>query len=202
MGLLDKLRSLFGSGGDDRKPARDTEPDVTVEHEPAAESEHAVKGTGEIEREQTGQQLTAETDTPTGEEDESTQTDDPTSVVEPVSDGDGAESPDAGSAAGEESADDDAPTSAEPDEHVEAPVADAEESADSEPVDDEPTDEPVDSPSVEEIKGIGPTYAERLEAAGIRTVAELSAADPPAVAEAAETGETRAGDWVERAQAF
>jgi polyhydroxyalkanoate synthase len=68
--------------------------------------------------------------------------------------------------------------------------------------DDEQTEDVAESHSVEEIKGIGPTYAERLEAAGIGTVADLAASDATTVAEAAETGENRAGDWVERAQDF
>ncbi|MEF8908490.1 MAG: helix-hairpin-helix domain-containing protein, partial [Haloarculaceae archaeon] len=57
------------------------------------------------------------------------------------------------------------------------------------------SDEPVDS-----INGIGPTYAERLEAAGIETVGDLAAADPGTVAEAAEAAESRATDWVEQAR--
>lgn len=57
------------------------------------------------------------------------------------------------------------------------------------------SDEPVDS-----INGIGPTYAERLEAADIETVGDLAAADPGTVAEAAEAAESRATDWVEQAR--
>jgi len=49
MGLLEKLKSVFGSrdGGGSAPDAGETE--VTVEYEPAAESEHAVKGTEEPE---------------------------------------------------------------------------------------------------------------------------------------------------------
>ncbi len=57
------------------------------------------------------------------------------------------------------------------------------------------SEEPVDS-----INGIGPTYAERLEAAGIGTVEDLAATDAETVAEAAETAESRVTDWVEQAQ--
>jgi polyhydroxyalkanoate synthase len=56
------------------------------------------------------------------------------------------------------------------------------------------------SESVETIKGIGPTYRDRLEAAGLGTVADLAASDTETVADAAETSESRAEDWVERAQ--
>jgi predicted flap endonuclease-1-like 5' DNA nuclease len=58
------------------------------------------------------------------------------------------------------------------------------------------------SPDLEEIKGIGPTYADRLSKAGYETVADLAGADAEAVAEAAQTGEGRASDWIERAQDF
>ena len=56
------------------------------------------------------------------------------------------------------------------------------------------------SPPVEEISGIGPTYAGRLEAAGIETVADLADADAETVAEAAEAAPSRASDWIEQAE--
>jgi predicted flap endonuclease-1-like 5' DNA nuclease len=71
----------------------------------------------------------------------------------------------------------------------------AEESADETP-DDATASEPV-----EKIKGIGPTYSDRLSAAGIETVAQLADADPATVADAAQTGTTKASDWIDRAQA-
>lgn len=49
------------------------------------------------------------------------------------------------------------------------------------------------------IKGIGPTYSERLGEAGIETVADLADADPETVADAAKAGESKAMSWVERA---
>ncbi|MCY4729540.1 class III poly(R)-hydroxyalkanoic acid synthase subunit PhaC [Natronomonas gomsonensis] len=52
---------------------------------------------------------------------------------------------------------------------------------------------------LEELEGIGPTYAERLREAGIRTIAELAEADAEAVAEAAEVGTARAEDWIQQA---
>lgn len=121
MGLLEKLKSVFGSG-DGRQSSETGQPDVTVEHEPSAESEHAVKGTGPSE--------TTDTD---GE-------------------GDG-------------------------DEHTEP-----------------------DSPPVDEIRGIGPTYSTRLSQIGVETVADLEAADPEAVAEAAGTSTSRAEGWIKRAR--
>ncbi|MEF8887912.1 MAG: helix-hairpin-helix domain-containing protein [Haloarculaceae archaeon] len=98
-----------------------------------------------------------------------------------------------GDAAEPEGAAEDGDGSAEP----EGPTDDGDGSA--EPEEGEPgesdSDEPVDS-----INGIGPTYAERLEAAGIETVGDLAAADPGTVAEAAEAAESRATDWVEQAR--
>lgn len=56
--------------------------------------------------------------------------------------------------------------------------------------------EPVDS-----IKGIGPAYARRLEAAGVHSVADLAAADPDDVAAATDLGTGRVGNWIDRARA-
>jgi predicted flap endonuclease-1-like 5' DNA nuclease len=63
-------------------------------------------------------------------------------------------------------------------------------------------DSSEDSPPVDEIKGIGPTYADRLAEIGIETVADLAAADAADVAEAAQASESRATDWIERATDF
>jgi polyhydroxyalkanoate synthase len=51
---------------------------------------------------------------------------------------------------------------------------------------------------VETVAGIGPTYAERLRAAGIETVADLRGSDAATVAEAAETSVGRAEDWLDQ----
>ncbi|MFB6184652.1 MAG: class III poly(R)-hydroxyalkanoic acid synthase subunit PhaC [Haloarculaceae archaeon] len=55
----------------------------------------------------------------------------------------------------------------------------------------------ADAPDVETVSGIGPTYAERLRAAGIETVADLKAADVATVAEAAEAPEGRVAAWLD-----
>lgn len=47
------------------------------------------------------------------------------------------------------------------------------------------------------IDGIGPTYAERLEVAGITTFAALRSATVAEVVEAADVSEERAEDWIE-----
>jgi polyhydroxyalkanoate synthase len=53
---------------------------------------------------------------------------------------------------------------------------------------------------LEDVEGIGPTYAERLRAAGIESVSELAVADDTHVAEAAEATEEIAGTWIARAR--
>jgi len=63
------------------------------------------------------------------------------------------------------------------------------------------TAEPAtDSEPVTDVKGIGSTYGDRLEAAGIGTVEQLANSDAETVAETAETSESRASDWIERAR--
>ena len=61
------------------------------------------------------------------------------------------------------------------------------------------TEAESEAADVESIDGIGPTYADRLRSVGIETVADLAAADPEAVAEAANVGVTRAEGWIEQA---
>ena len=99
----------------------------------------------------------------------------------------------------------DSPT---PDTESERAVKDAAESADETPEPSGSTDPPEESDPVAgsddpvtDIKGIGPTYAEQLAAAGIETVADLAAADADTIE--AETGlsATRAAGWIEQAQA-
>jgi len=75
------------------------------------------------------------------------------------------------------------------------------ESDETEALTGEDEDGETDGPgeSVEEIRGIGPTYSDRLAGIDIETVGELAGADPAAVAAAAEVSESRATDWIERA---
>ena len=50
--------------------------------------------------------------------------------------------------------------------------------------------------AIESIRGIGPTYAERLAAAGIETAADLREHDPEELADIAQTGTGRTEDWL------
>jgi len=88
----------------------------------------------------------------------------------------------------------DEPVAAEDEADEPAPAEDdVDEGADEAPVGE---GEPLD-----EIKGIGSAYAERLNDAGVADVAELARADPEQLA--AETGvsEKRVATWIDRAQA-
>lgn len=66
---------------------------------------------------------------------------------------------------------------------------------------DEP-EEDVDALDLEEIKGIGPTYADRLRAVDIDGVRSLASADPAELADQTDISETRLATWVERARAM
>lgn len=54
--------------------------------------------------------------------------------------------------------------------------------------------------SVDEIRGIGPAYADRLSDAGVETVADLAAADAATLADEIGVSETRVGRWIDRAK--
>ncbi len=51
---------------------------------------------------------------------------------------------------------------------------------------------------IESVDGIGPTYADRLRAAGIETTDDLQDHDAPTLADIAETSETRTSDWLDQ----
>jgi len=79
------------------------------------------------------------------------------------------------------------------------PESDGETAVES-PADDSASEPTASDEPVEAIRGIGPTYSDRLAGAGIETVSQLAAADAKTVAEAAETGETKAQNWIDRAR--
>ena len=108
----------------------------------------------------------------------------------PAAGDDGAESGPAGTNADAPPTDEDtAPTE----------IAAGDDPAEAAGVDESAGDEPA-SPPVEEITGIGATYADRLEAAGIETVADLADSDVSTVVEAAQATESRVQDWLEQAR--
>ena len=52
--------------------------------------------------------------------------------------------------------------------------------------------------SVDTVSGIGPTYADRLEAAGIETTVDLAEYDAAELADIGQTTESRAQDWLDQ----
>jgi polyhydroxyalkanoate synthase len=80
-------------------------------------------------------------------------------------------------------------------EAAEESVADADK-----PVEEESDPAATEGSEIEEIDGIGPTYAERLRAAGVGTIAQLVDPDAAEIAEAAGVSESRAADWQDQAR--
>ncbi|WP_193309933.1 helix-hairpin-helix domain-containing protein [Halorubrum halophilum] len=182
MALLQKIKAKLGIGSDPAE-REETDPEVTVERE----SERSDAGDDEDADEAAVEETSAAEDEAEDAGDESESIDD-----QPIGD-------EAAEPADDESAD-------------ETELADeTEEAADDEPAaaeseevaDDERDDDAAESGvAVEEIKGIGPAYAERLADIGIETVADLAAADAEAVAEGTSVGEKRAATWIDRAGEF
>ncbi len=179
MGLLSKLKSLLGFGDD--RPARRGNVDVTVEHEPggAAESERAVK------------EPTTESE-PTAEE-----TAEPEPEAEPEPPADAAETAET---AGTEGVDE-AEETVETDEADDEAVIEEAESAETEPAETEPEQTGAAAESVDTIKGIGPSYAEKLSNAGVETVGDLASADADALGDETELSSKRIAGWIEQADA-
>jgi predicted flap endonuclease-1-like 5' DNA nuclease len=131
---------------------------------------------------------------------------DSTAPEPPTSPGDDEVTPDAttehevkGTDEADGAPDTDRATESTPDEAGTAPAGDdaagAADEAGATPSADE-ADEPTS-----EIKGIGPSYADRLAEAGVESIGDLAAADPAELAEQTDLSEKRLGRWVERAQA-
>ena len=79
---------------------------------------------------------------------------------------------------------------------AEAPTeSDAEATAESDAAgDEEYSDEPLDS-----IKGIGPAYSERLQGAGIDSIAELAEGDAEEIGDAIDVSPKTVSNWIDRA---
>jgi predicted flap endonuclease-1-like 5' DNA nuclease len=206
MSLLDKLKSLLGLGGSGSRSRDERDVGVTVERdgrrrreserqqdrqrETDAESERAVKespppdGAGETAGDR---ESSAEPEASTTE----------ASTESGAADAD----PATGGKAGEPETDDGGPRTddgTEPEPATEQSDAASADGSDDGGTEDESR---VPSEAVDVIKGIGPTYAERLSDAGVETVADLAAADPADLSERADVPEGRVENWVDQAEA-
>ena len=114
----------------------------------------------------------------------------------------------------EEEADAETAEEAESEEQTESePDTESEEQTESEPdTESEDSDVRADDKSeteessesdgdLEDLKGIGPSYAEKLGDAGIETIADLADADAEKLAAETDLSEGRLEDWIERARA-
>ncbi|MCO8254198.1 helix-hairpin-helix domain-containing protein, partial [Haladaptatus sp. AB618] len=86
----------------------------------------------------------------------------------------------------------------EPEEESESePEPEPEEESESEP---EP--EPEEGRPLEDVKGIGPAYAERLRNAGVENAAQLATADSAELARETDLSVKRIEGWMERAESM
>jgi predicted flap endonuclease-1-like 5' DNA nuclease len=182
--ILRKIKQLLGMGSADSDDGG-AEQEVVMQDDatsPDTETEAAVKGVDdETESDETGgegdvdEPVAAETEAAASTEslvDEEGASEDPETRAEP------AETTGAAEGEGEKEE-----TTEEPDSpDVDTGYADAE-----------------DGTPVDEIKGIGPAYSERLDEVGVHNVAQLAAADPAELAERITVSEKTVGKWVDRA---
>jgi len=180
MGLITKLKSLLGLA-EDRPQPRSSESGVTIEREPDesnerpdAETERAIKTADEtVDGDETA---ATEAEVAGGVEDET----DPTAHIERV-ESDSAESNGTGEdASGAEEPETEGPGTEEP----------------------TPSETDADARPLEDVKGIGPAYAERLRSVGVEDTAALAEADPEEIAEETDLSPKRIAGWVERAKSL
>jgi predicted flap endonuclease-1-like 5' DNA nuclease len=190
MGLLSRLKSVLGlgSGDDDRGGRRTDDVGVTVERErdeADAANEAAVKGVDE-EREPSTSDGTDETPGTASDTDHNVE-----------DDGDGADA----DTDHEEETDTDVEAESGTDVEAESGTdVEAESGTEAGAVDDD--EAPADAGGdLQDIKGIGPAYADRLSEVGIESIGELADADFQAVAEEADLAPGRVEQWVDRAKA-
>lgn len=186
--LLDRIKAALGIGATRGKEPRSR-----------PSEEGTTGGRGQPTREpnvETTEATTAEEGTTvTVEREPSTESEDAVKGTDTSTESDvdmSGESETASGSAAEERADAEAGTSPEETDTA----GETSEEATDESVDEQlGTDEPTDV-----IKGIGPTYADRLAEAGVETVADLATSEAESLAEQTEISETRIGNWIERAK--
>jgi predicted flap endonuclease-1-like 5' DNA nuclease len=190
------------ASGDDAGDDLDTEDEAQTDESAAAAGGDAAGSTGSMTDESgsAGAAEPGEAVGPTGEEDPDPDHgehggDDTTSgASDDVSGGDGTAADAA--AAGSDAAGSTGSVTEETNESISA----AEDAEAAGPTDADPDEDTADH-SVDALKGIGPSYAERLGESGIESVADLAEADPGAVADEIDVSESRVERWNERAKA-
>ncbi|ELY74767.1 helix-hairpin-helix domain-containing protein [Natrinema pallidum] len=225
MAILQKLKSLLGFDESDSERGGAREVGVTVEREGSTDdgrdTDRTEPATGGITPEPSRTAASDSSAASATESEEDIEPAEPSPIEEAEPDAD-AESepvetdaepdteperetesePDSESESGAD-ATDDAETAEMASETADDADAAAEETASDPSVDDtaattepdETTQEPVD-----EIKGIGPAYADRLAGAGVDTVGELADADAAELADRTDISEKRIQGWIDRAE--
>jgi len=220
MALLNKLKSILGIGGGRDEESQRSETSVTVEREasgaatsdeetveePVAAGTDATASTGSMTDSAADPEQAAEpseaTAPPTDEDDR-----DVGAVIdeaEPSADADESVAAGTDGTASTESltdAEGGADGAAEPGEAAGPPAGST--AGDDPTTNEEPEhgddDRSTSGEPVETITGIGPAYADRLDGAGIESVADLAAADAETVGEAIDVSPKRVADWIARA---
>lgn len=172
MGLLDRLKSVLGLDARGEEPTHRGNVDVTIERTPEGDPSPETEAEAAVNG--------VEAEAVGGAESGETAEADAGVVAEPVAE----------------------PESAEPE--VEEPE-DAEEPAEAEESTepDEPESaEPDERIPLEEIKGVGPAYAERLRDAGVDHAGALADADAEELAEETGLSAKRIGRWIDRASDY
>ncbi|WP_238477375.1 helix-hairpin-helix domain-containing protein [Natranaeroarchaeum sulfidigenes] len=200
MSLLDKLKSLLGLDSTDERQRQDV--GVTVERDVGGDDPDAnavdTGGAADVEAdEDTAEEDTdEEPDDATGEpeeeinaEDESVDEDELIDEAEPDDEEDVAE---------DTESEDVVQEGHDPEDDADVAADDGEDANED---DDETTEDPTtEKGELEDIKGIGPAYAERLADVGVESIADLAAADPSAIAAESDLAESRVENWVEQAK--
>ncbi|WP_423745515.1 helix-hairpin-helix domain-containing protein (plasmid) [Haladaptatus sp. SPP-AMP-3] len=225
MGLITRLKSLLGLG-DERSKTRNRDNGVTIEREPTetraqpnVESENAVKMADESPSEDTSvstEELVdegkptdhieeAEPDTaaepaeatgPSADASQPTQTE----ATEPEAEPDEEPKPEPEAEAPEAEREGEV-SKEEPEVEVEAEPGETEAAAE-EPEVAEEESTGTDARPLEDVKGIGPAYAERLQNAGVENTAELAVADPAEIARETDLSTKRIEGWIDRAKSM
>ncbi|MFW6003387.1 MAG: helix-hairpin-helix domain-containing protein [Halanaeroarchaeum sp.] len=206
MGWLERIRSLLGLQSNGHRETGDVE--VTVEKDPEADTERAVKEPASAEAVDRDEPTEGGDEPLEGEDADREETAEETEAeVEGESEAEpdeaaGVDTDEAAEAEPDEAADVDADDAAEA-EPDEAAEVDADDAAEAEPDEElpggEPASEPADPIELTEIKGIGSAYADRLRAAGVDDGADLAAADAADLSATTDISEKRLQRWIDRA---